>query len=65
MPEYLRPGVYVEERPAPETIEGVSTSTVGLVGASRFLAEPDSASGERGEGAAFGWWDVLGDRVSE
>ncbi|WP_437727137.1 phage tail sheath family protein [Sorangium sp. So ce861] len=32
MPEYLAPGVYVEERPGPRVIEGVSTSTVGLVG---------------------------------
>jgi phage tail sheath protein FI len=33
MPEYLAPGVYVEERPAPQTIEGVSTSIAGFVGA--------------------------------
>jgi len=33
MPEYLSPGVYVEEIPAGnQPIEGVSTSTVGLVG---------------------------------
>jgi uncharacterized protein len=32
MPEYLHPGVYVEEQPAPQTIVGVSTSTLGLVG---------------------------------
>jgi Bacteriophage tail sheath protein len=32
MPEYLHPGVYVEEQPAPQTIVGVSTSTAGLVG---------------------------------
>ncbi|WP_437765340.1 phage tail sheath subtilisin-like domain-containing protein [Sorangium sp. So ce281] len=32
MPEYLAPGVYVEEQPGPRVIEGVSTSTVGLVG---------------------------------
>lgn len=33
MPEYLSPGVYVEEIPAgSQPIEGVSTSTVGLVG---------------------------------
>ncbi|MCH8988043.1 MAG: phage tail sheath subtilisin-like domain-containing protein [Chloroflexi bacterium] len=35
MPEYLHPGVYIEEQPAPQTIEGVSTSTAGLVGASK------------------------------
>jgi hypothetical protein len=33
MPEYLHPGVYIEEQPAPQTIEGVSTSTAGFVGA--------------------------------
>jgi phage tail sheath protein FI len=32
MPEYLHPGVYIEEQPAPQTITGVSTSTAGLVG---------------------------------
>src|SRR6266513_303228 len=33
MPEYLAPGVYVEEVPAgPVPIEGVSTSTAGFVG---------------------------------
>lgn len=35
MPEYLHPGVYVEEQPAPQTIEGVSTSTAGFVGATK------------------------------
>ncbi|QDG52254.1 hypothetical protein FIV42_16360 [Persicimonas caeni] len=33
MPEYLHPGVYIEEQPAPQTINGVSTSTAGFVGA--------------------------------
>src|SRR5687767_13922251 len=32
MPEYLAPGVYVEERAGKKTIEGVSTSTAGFVG---------------------------------
>ncbi len=32
MPEYLAPGVYVEERPGQRTIEGVSTSTAAFVG---------------------------------
>lgn len=35
MPEYLHPGVYIEEQPAPQTIEGVSTSTAGFVGATK------------------------------
>ncbi|WP_437983208.1 phage tail sheath family protein [Sorangium sp. So ce117] len=32
MPEYLAPGVYIEERPGLRSIEGVSTSTTGFVG---------------------------------
>ena len=33
MPEYLAPGVYVEEIPSgPVPIQGVGTSTVGMVG---------------------------------
>jgi Bacteriophage tail sheath protein len=37
MPEYLAPGVYVEETSfRAKTIEGVSTSTAGFVGAARY-----------------------------
>jgi uncharacterized protein len=36
MPQYLAPGVYVEEIPSPQTIEGVSTSTAGFVGPTRM-----------------------------
>jgi uncharacterized protein len=37
VPEYLAPGVYVEETSfRPKTIEGVSTSTAGFVGTARF-----------------------------
>ena len=37
MPEYLAPGVYVEETSfRPKTIEGVSTSTAGFVGPARY-----------------------------
>ena len=32
MPEYLAPGVYIEEIAGPRAIEGVSTSTTGMVG---------------------------------
>src|SRR5688572_8522943 len=32
MPEYLSPGVYIEEIPGVRPIEGVGTSTAGLVG---------------------------------
>ena len=36
MAQYLSPGVYVEEISSPQTIEGVSTSTAGFVGPTRF-----------------------------
>jgi uncharacterized protein len=36
VPQYLSPGVYVEEVSGPRTIEGVSTSTAGFVGPTRF-----------------------------
>ena len=33
MPEYLAPGVYIEERPSgSKPIQGASTSTAGMVG---------------------------------
>jgi len=36
MPQYLAPGVYVEEVPGPRTIQGVSTSTAAFIGPTRF-----------------------------
>jgi phage tail sheath protein FI len=36
MPQYLAPGVYVEEIPGPRSIQGVSTSTAAFVGPTRF-----------------------------
>lgn len=40
MPEYLAPGVYVEETSfRPKSIEGVSTSTAGFVGPTRYGPE--------------------------
>ena len=37
MPEYLAPGVYVEETSfRAKSIEGVGTSTTGFVGATRY-----------------------------
>lgn len=36
MPQYLAPGVYVEEIPGPRTIQGVSTSVAAFVGPCRF-----------------------------
>jgi len=45
MPEYLAPGVFVEETSfRPKSIEGVSTTTTGFIGAARFgpvALEPD------------------------
>jgi hypothetical protein len=49
MPEYLAPGVYVEETTyRQKSIEGVSTSTAGFVGATRFgptRGEPELLTG--------------------
>ena len=36
MPQYLAPGVYVEELAGPRTIQGVGTSTAAFVGPCRF-----------------------------
>ena len=36
MPQYLAPGVYVEEIPGPETIQAVGTQTAGFIGPCRF-----------------------------
>lgn len=36
MPQYLAPGVYVEEIPGPRTIQAVSTTTAAFVGPTRF-----------------------------
>ena len=36
MPQYLAPGVYVEEIAGPRTIQGVSTSTAAFIGPTRF-----------------------------
>jgi uncharacterized protein len=36
MPEYLSPGVYVEEVPSTQTIEGVSTTVTGFIGPTCF-----------------------------
>jgi phage tail sheath protein FI len=35
MPQYLSPGVYIEELPGPQSIQGVGTNTVGMVGVTR------------------------------
>ena len=45
MPEYLAPGVYVEETTfRQKSIEGVSTSTAGFVGPTRSARTSQSAS---------------------
>jgi phage tail sheath protein FI len=36
MPEYLSPGVYVEEVPSTQTIEGVSTTVAAFIGPTRY-----------------------------
>jgi phage tail sheath protein FI len=36
MPEYLSPGVYVEEVPSTRSIEGVSTTVTGFIGPTRY-----------------------------
>jgi phage tail sheath protein FI len=36
MPQYLAPGVYVEEIPGPRTIQAVGTTTTGFVGPCRY-----------------------------
>lgn len=35
MPEYLSPGVYIEELPGPQSIQGVGTSTTAMVGVTK------------------------------
>ncbi len=58
MPDYLAPGVYVDEVPAgPRPIEGVSTSTAGFVGPCRFgnvLGPPIPVTGLSEFERAFG-----------
>src|SRR5215468_7717285 len=53
MPEYLAPGVYVEEVPSsPKPIQGVDTSSTGFVGAAAS-GPPDTAIGPLGRLAEF------------
>ena len=70
MPEYLAPGVFVEEVSfRQKTIEGVSTSTTGFVGPTRFgpiTGEPELltsfADFER-SGCSDRSWDGQGDEL--
>jgi phage tail sheath protein FI len=56
MPEYLSPGVFVEEAPAgARPIGGVGTSTAAFVGATQSGPSGDAA--RRGAGAAQGCAD--------
>ena len=63
MPEYLAPGVYVEETSyRAKTIEGVSTSTAGFVGATRFgptQGEPELLTSFAEFERIFGGLDAL------
>jgi phage tail sheath protein FI len=48
MPEYLSPGVYVEEVPSTPTIQGVSTTVTGFIGPTRYgpyLGDPQPLTG--------------------
>lgn len=63
MPEYLAPGVYVEETSyRSKTIEGVSTSTAGFVGPARFgptKGEPELLTGFADFERIYGGLDQL------
>lgn len=63
MPEYLAPGVYVEETSyRSKTIEGVSTSTAGFVGPARFgpiVGEPELLTGFADFERIYGGLDKL------
>jgi len=63
MPEYLAPGVYVEETSyRSKTIEGVSTSTAGFVGPARFgptEGEPELLTGFADFERIYGGLDML------
>ncbi|HYN38091.1 MAG TPA: hypothetical protein VES39_02450, partial [Rhodospirillales bacterium] len=63
MPEYLAPGVFVEEVSfRPQSIEGVSTSTTGFVGPTRFgpiYGEPPLLTNFRDFEAIYGGLDRL------
>src|ERR1041384_895246 len=62
MPEYLAPGVYVEEVPAVKFLEGVSTSTAAIVGQTSFgpvAGRPAVITSFSEFRSAYGGWDDL------
>ena len=63
MPEYLAPGVFIEEVPfRAKSIEGVSTSTAGFIGAARFgpvHLTPDLVTSLRDFEQVYGGGDEL------
>ena len=69
MPEYLAPGVYIEERSfRSKSIEGVSTSTTGFVGATRYgptEGEPELMTSFSQFERIYGGLDPLDDQGTE
>lgn len=65
MPEYLAPGVYVEEiERGPQPIEGVPTSTAAFIGETeRGSTEPSLVASEEGFRHGFGAGPFLPDAV--
>jgi phage tail sheath protein FI len=62
MPEYLAPGVYVEEIPALKFLEGVSTSTAAIVGQTSFgpvSGRPAVITSFSEFRSTYGGWDDL------
>jgi Bacteriophage tail sheath protein len=62
MPQYLAPGVYVEEIAGPRTIQGVSTSTAAFIGPTRFgptSGRPELLSSYLDFARIYGDWSNL------
>jgi phage tail sheath protein FI len=62
MPQYLAPGVYVEEVPGPETIPAVGTQTAGFIGPCRFgptSGKPELLSSFLDYQRIYGDWNDL------
>lgn len=68
MPEYLAPGVYVEETSfRTKSIEGVSTSTAGFIGCARFgptSGEPELLTSFADFERIYGGLDTIGGRTN-
>ncbi len=62
MPEYLSPGVYVEEIPSTPTIEGVSTTVTGFIGPTRYgptVGDPELLTSYLDFSRIYGGYDQL------